>query len=129
MKDKYLNFTTSFITKYNNYSKEQIEKIRYGLESLYLTITKLAIILILSIILGIFKELVILLVFFNIIRFTGFGFHARNSIECLFSSILLCIGLPIIMNYIHFSKLYLVIIDYFFKLYKDLIPSNLDTPT
>lgn len=110
MKEKYLNFTTSFITKYNNYSKQQIEEIRYGLEGLYLTITKLVIILLISIILHITKELIILLIIFNILRFTGFGFHARTSLECLICSTLLFIGLPVFITSLNLNKIYLLLI-------------------
>ncbi len=109
MKEKYLNFTTSFITKYNNYNDEQIEEIRYGLEGLYLTFTKLVIILIISLILHITKELIILLVLFNLLRFTGFGFHARTSLECLICSTLLFIGLPFLILSINLSKSILLI--------------------
>lgn len=110
MKEKYLNFTTSFITKYNNYNDEQIEEIRYGLEGLYLTFTKLVIILIISLILHITKELVILLILFNLLRFTGFGFHARTSLECLVCSTLLFIGLPFLILYLKLSKIILLIL-------------------
>ena len=110
MKEKYLSATTSWITKYHEYDKEQIEELRYGLEGLYLTFTKLVIISLLAIILGVVKELFILIILFNIIRFTGFGFHARTSLECLVCSVLLFIGLPILMAYIHLSKVYLVAI-------------------
>lgn len=112
MKLKYLNFMTGFITKYNNYTDEQIEEIRYGLEGLYLTFTKLVIILIISFIFHITKELIILLILFNILRFTGFGFHARTSLECLFCSTVLLIGLPITIFYLKLGKIPLLIIGF-----------------
>lgn len=108
MKDKYLDITTSFITKYQNYTDDQIEEIRYGLEGLYLTFTKLIIIFAISFILGITKELIILLILFNVLRFTGFGFHARTSLECLFCSTLLFIGVPVLILYLNLSKFYLL---------------------
>ena len=110
MKEKYLNFMTSFITKYNKYSDEQIEEIRYGLEGLYLTFTKLIIILIISYILHITKDLITLLLLFNILRFTGFGFHARTSLECLFCSTVLFIGLPYLVIILNIDKYILLII-------------------
>ena len=110
MKEKYLNFTTSFITKYQNYTEEQIEEIRYGLEGLYLTFTKLIIILAISIFLNITKELIILLILFNVLRFTGFGFHARTSLECLVCSTLLFIGLPLLMLFLKLNQVYLIVI-------------------
>ena len=100
MKEKYLNSTISFITKYKEYSNEEIDNMRYSLEGLYLTFTKLAIIFLLAILLGIWKEVLILLVLFNIIRFTGFGFHAKTSMQCLITSTTLFIGLPYLILYL-----------------------------
>lgn len=93
MKDKILKYLIKEITKYNpNYSKEKIEEIEYGLEGIYLTFTKLIIILIIAIILGITKEMIILMIVYNIFRTFVFGLHATKSIYCLISSIILFIG-------------------------------------
>ncbi len=110
MKEKYLNSTISFITKYKEYSNEEIENMRYSLEGLYLTFTKLIVIFSLAIILGIFKEVIILLILFNIIRFTGFGFHAKTSMECLITSTLLFVGVPYLVLYLKPNKTVLLII-------------------
>ena len=110
MKEKYLNSTISFITKYKEYSNEEIENMRYSLEGLYLTFTKLIVIFSLAIILGIFKEVIILLILFNIIRFTGFGFHAKTSMECLITSTLLFVGVPYLVLYLKPNKTVLFII-------------------
>lgn len=96
MKKLFLDKSVSFITKYNKYSKKDIDKLRYGLEGLYLTITKTIIILILSLILGIFKEVIIVLILFNIIRYTGFGFHAEKSYQCLITSTIFFICIPLL---------------------------------
>lgn len=94
MKEVVLTKSINFISQYKEYSEEELEKINYGLEGLYLTITKLVIIALLSIILNIFKEVMIILVLFNIIRYFGFGIHAKKSSECLLSSIFCFIILP-----------------------------------
>lgn len=99
-----------FITTYKSYTEEEMEKLRYGLEGLYLSITKLIVICAIAILIGIFKELMILIVFFNIIRFPGFGFHANKSYECLIFSALLFIGLPLSMRAFPLSNLAYVII-------------------
>ncbi len=101
MKEKFLNNSVAFITKYNkNYTEDDIDKIKYGLEGLYLTITKLIIIAFIAIILGIFKELILVLIFFNIIRYPAFGVHADKSIICLITSTTIIIGLTLIMTQI-----------------------------
>lgn len=98
MKEKFLNDSVNLITRYNNtYTEDDIDKIKYGLEGLYLTVTKLIIIVLISIILGIFKELILVLIFFNIIRYPAFGVHADKSIICLITSTAMIIGLTFIM--------------------------------
>ena len=119
MKKIFINSCMSIITDYNkNLSIKEIDTMRYGLEGLYLTITKLIIIFIISLILGIFKEVLLLILIFNGIRLTSFGVHAKRSIDCLISSILfflifpiLCIKLtiPLLIKQILFIPLVLLI--------------------
>ena len=78
--------------------------IRYGLEGIYLTISKVIIILILSLIIGIFKEVIIFLLLFNVIRSTAFGLHATKSYICLISSTLIFILVPYLCLYIDINN-------------------------
>lgn len=104
MKKLFLNSTINFIKKNNsNITDIQLEEVEYGLESIYLTITKMIIIFSLAAILNIFKEVIILTVFYNIIRCTAFGLHATKSIYCLTSSLIMFIGGVYICNYINFN--------------------------
>ena len=97
MKKLIINKCMELVTTYNkDLSQRDIDKIKYGLEGLYLTITKLIFIIIVSIILGIWKETLLLMLIFNVIRLTGFGVHAKRSIDCLISSTLFFILFPII---------------------------------
>ena len=88
----------NIIIKNKKYNDVKLAEIKYGLEALYLTFSKLIIIGILAIILGIFKELIIFLAIFNIMRAPSFGIHASKSWICLVSSTTIFIGLPIIMK-------------------------------
>ena len=97
MKDKILDSCICFLQRYNNYSKKDLLKLRYGLEGIYLTITKLIIILLLSLILRIFKEVILVIIFFNILRFFGFGFHAEKSSQCLIMSIINFVLIPFLL--------------------------------
>ncbi len=90
----------NYIKKYKKYSDEEIEIIKYGLEGIYLTISKVIIILVLSIVLCIIKEVVLFLLLFNIIRSTAFGLHATKSYICLISSTLIFILVPYLCLYI-----------------------------
>ena len=97
MKKLIINKCMELVTTYNkDLSQRDIDKIKYGLEGLYLTITKLIFIIIVSIILGIWKETLLLIIIFNGIRLTAFGVHAKRSIDCLISSTLFFILFPIL---------------------------------
>ena len=118
MKEAFLNHTMNFIAKntnnQNNLNEEEKEKLAYGLEGLYLTITKLVVIFLIALFLGFLKEFIITLIFFNIIRFPGFGFHASKSIVCLISSTLLILGLPYLFTNIEVGltiKIFLCIVS------------------
>ena len=92
MIDSYINH----LRKSNNYSNEKLEKIEYSLTGIYLTFSKIIIIFSIAIILGIFKEVLLFMIIFNIIRTTAFGLHASKSWICLLSSLIFFIGLPLI---------------------------------
>lgn len=97
MKKVIVDKCMKLIKNYNKaLSRKELDKIKYGLEGLYLTITKLIIIFILSITFGYFKETITLFIIFNIIRFTGFGVHAKRSIDCLIASSIFFIGFPLL---------------------------------
>lgn len=100
MKKKFLNYSTGLLKASGNYSKEDIEIIIYGLEGIYLTITKAIIIFVLAYLFGIFKEFIFLLISYNVIRSQAFGIHASKSIYCLISSIILFVGGAVICKYI-----------------------------
>ena len=73
MKKKILNNCIKNIKKNKpELNEEQIEIIEYGLESIYLTITKIVVIVLLSIVLNIFKETILMILFYNIIRLFAF---------------------------------------------------------
>ena len=104
----------NFIKKYNTETTDsQLEIIQYGLEGLYLTITKLIIILLLSYILNIWKEVIIFLIIYNMIRTTSFGLHATKSWICLLSSTCIFLGVPIICLLCNFSNYIKLIIGVF----------------
>jgi len=76
------------------YDEDKLDEIRYGLEATYLSLTKLVVILLASFLLGLLKESIILLLFFNGLRITGFGLHASKSWMCWVSSSLVFLVLP-----------------------------------
>lgn len=98
MKELFLNNYMDMIKKNNpTFSKDELDKIKYGIEGIYLTITKLFVILLLGFIFNILYEILLLLLFYNFLRFFGFGYHARNSLECLIISITLFFIFPFLI--------------------------------
>ncbi len=101
MKQLFLNKSMNFICKYQFFSDYDKKKLRYGLEGIYLTITKLVILLILAVILNMLKEFILVTILFNIIRYTGFGFHAEKSYQCLCFSTFNFVAIPYFMLHVH----------------------------
>lgn len=110
MKTKIINSSMNLIKKNGNYSEEKLAEIKYGLEGVYLTISKLIIIGLMAYILSIFKEMIIFLIIYNVIRTTSFGLHATKSWICLLSSSIIFIIFPFICKYLFISNYLKVII-------------------
>ncbi len=100
MKDLIIGKQLNVIKKYNNFDDDKLAVIKYGLESIYILITKTIIILLVSYLLGLLKKTVIFLVCYNFIRIPSFGLHATKSWICLVSSLLIFIILPFICTVI-----------------------------
>lgn len=101
MKKRFLNYAMKTLkSQYPDLTDTKLEELEYGLEGTYLTITKLIVIIALALILNIFKEVVIMLFIFNILRTTGFGLHATKSWICLLSSGITFIVFPLLSKFI-----------------------------
>ena len=99
MKKFFLSKALNLVKEMNpDYDDDKLDEIRYGLEATYLSITKLIVILLASFLLGLLKESIILLLFFNGLRITGFGLHASKSWMCWVSSSLVFLVLPYLCN-------------------------------
>ena len=61
MKELFVNKSISLIKKNYSYNDIMYERIRYGLEIIYLSITKIFVILLVSYLLGMLKETIILI--------------------------------------------------------------------
>ena len=96
MKKVIIGKCIKIIKKYQNYDDKKLSEIEYGLTAIYLTFSKLFIISFLALILGIFKEMIIFLLIYNVLRMPSFGIHATKSWICLLSSSFIFIGLPLV---------------------------------
>ena len=114
MKKRFLNSSMKKIhTKYPDYSEEKLEEIAYGIEAIYITFTKTIYIVLLSLILGIFKEVFFILIFYNVIRIVAFGMHAKTSLQCYIMSTFIFIGAGILCKYVdinYYVKIAIVIV-------------------
>lgn len=112
MKNKFLNYAINTININNpSYNDTKLAEIRYGLEGIYLSITKLIIIFLLAILLNILKEMIFMLIIFNILRTTGFGLHATKSWICLVSSSVIFLGGPLLAKIIIINNLLKMILS------------------
>ncbi len=110
MRKRVVTLITNYIKKYKDLDKDSEEVIIYGLESLYILITKVGMIFILAAILGIFKETFIFLLCFNGIRAFAFGLHATKSYICFIVSTIVCLALPYLASSITILQMYKIII-------------------
>lgn len=101
MREKFLKKSIASVKKkYPYYTEEKLEEIEYGLDAIYLNIPKTLIIFGLAIILGIFKDMILLLTFYGILRTFAFGMHASKSWHCLVISTVMFIGGGLVCKYI-----------------------------
>lgn len=111
MKKFIIHKCMKYIKKNTNYDKVKLKEIEYGLVSIYLTISKMIIILMIAYLLNIFWEVIIFSTIYNILRIPSFGLHANKSWICLIISLTLFIGIPFLSKIIHFSLIFKIIIS------------------
>lgn len=127
MKDKIINKELKFIEKYKKCSEKDKIIYKYGLETLYITITKILIVLIISIALKTTKEYILLLLSYSLLRMYGFGLHAKTSLGCWISTILIYIFGSLLIKHIYINSTIQLIISIISTL-SILIWAPADTP-
>ena len=100
MKNLIINNSLNLIQKNCNYDQEKLDVVKYGLEAIYILITKTFIILLCSFLLGIFS----------------FGLHATKSWICLVTSLITFVTIPLLCNYIEIN-IYLKLIICFINIF------------
>lgn len=94
MKKRFMNMILRIVKKEKNYNEDEIEVMKYAIECIYLTGTKIIIITMLAYILGIFHEYLLFILFYAPLRLLSFGWHANTSKECWIISISAFILIP-----------------------------------
>jgi len=82
MREKFACRSLSYITEFYSYEAKDLEKLKYGLEAFYSFVTKMGTVLLISVLLGVFKETVILVLFYALLRSFAFGIHASSNLAC-----------------------------------------------
>jgi accessory gene regulator B len=87
MKREFINLSINLIEKYDpDINELKITKIKYGLEAIYIFVTKLLVVSILALLFNLLDELFLFLLFYGLIRMFSFGLHLDNGFKCLIVS-------------------------------------------
>ncbi len=113
MREIFLNNSLNLLCKTYNYDNDTLDRVKYGLEIIYISITKLTFLLICSIIFKTFKETLIFSFFISFIRNYSYGIHAKKSLQCYVSSFIVFIIFPFAVIKINLPFLFKIIICLF----------------
>ncbi len=104
MKKVVVDFLMKNISKNYKYDDTKLLEIRYGIETIYLTITKAIIVIIISLLINTFKELLLFILFYGILRMVGFGLHAKKSWHCWVFTLFLFTLIPYLIKILVIPK-------------------------
>lgn len=103
MKEVFLERSLQLLNKEYNYQGDDLDRVKYGLEVIYISITKMFVILLVSIIFKAFKETLLMIIFVNGLRTFAYGIHAKKSWHCYISSIICFVLSPMLFKFIEIS--------------------------
>ena len=106
----------NIVKKYHSYDDTKLAEIEYGLVGIYLTITKMFVISIACLVLGIFKEMFLFMLIYGVLRTFSFGIHATKSWMCWIASSIIFIGFPILCIYVNMDNIFKLIIGSVFTI-------------
>lgn len=89
---KFADKLMPFLEKYNQYTDREKSIAHYGLEAMYMLFTKVILIFLISLLLGIAKQFLIFFLFYGLIRSYSGGMHFEHSLSCTIASIIILIG-------------------------------------
>ncbi len=114
MKKVFLQKSTNLIKEqFPTYTKKEIDTIRYGLESLYITISKTIIIFSIALFLNKFAELLLIVFFYNLLRLYSFGLHAKDGKTCFIISSSIFLTFSFLSGNIYFNLFFKSVISLF----------------
>lgn len=111
MKEVFLEHSLQLLNKEYNYQGDDLDRVKYGLEIIYISTTKIFVILLVSLIFKTFKETVLMILFLNGLRTFAYGIHAKKSWHCYVSSIIIFVLSPMLFNYIEINTIQKILIS------------------
>lgn len=113
----------SIVLKLNRHlNKEglELQKMKLGIEILLINISKLIIIMLVSIYFSLLKQTVFMLIVFAIMRRNAFGLHAKNSVVCIIMSLIMFVFGAYLSSFIELNNyvVFIVFIIMSFLFYK-----------
>lgn len=116
MRNIIINKLINLLNNTYHYDNDTFDKVKYGLELLYISITKFIVIIFVALLFNLLKETLITILLFNGLRTFGYGMHAKTSLECYLYSIIIFVLLPLIFINIKFTiieKIFITILSLF----------------
>lgn len=110
MKEKFIVSVVNLAKRNKEYSDEEVAIMRYALEGIYLTFTKVLVITLIATVLGLFKEYIWFVLLYTPIRCVSFGWHANTTKQCWVVSILAFILIPYTFSIITINKITKIIL-------------------
>ena len=115
MRDVIISKSLYHLNSIYNYDNDTFDRVKYGLEILYISITKTLIILGIAAMFGCFIDTLLFFLLITPLKTFSYGLHAKNSIYCYILSIIVFIIIPqIILNFnINFNIIIKIVLSIF----------------
>ena len=110
VKEKFIVGVVNLARRNREYSDEDVAVMRYALEGIYLTFTKILVITLIACLLGLFKKYMWFVILYIPLRSVSFGWHANTTKECWVVSILAFILIPYIFSIITINEITKIIL-------------------
>ena len=127
MKEKFVNSSIKFISKYQECDDLKIKKLNYGLQGIYNLIVKLSIVIIIAIITKTINQTLLFLLFYAGIRTFSYGLHAKSNLACWITTIIIYNIIPYFIKNINFP-IYMSYIALIVALISMILWAPADTP-
>lgn len=110
VKEKFIASVVNLAKRKKEYTEEEVAIMRYALEGIYLTFTKILVITLIAALLGLFKEYIWFVLLYTPIRSVSFGWHANTTKQCWVVSILAFILIPYTFSVITINRITKIIL-------------------